>query len=283
MDIKKALAIGGSDPSGGAGIQADMKTLIELGIYPYTAITAVTVQNSKGVNSYELMSSKIVRDQVESVISEGGVNGFKTGMLGSAENILEIARLIIGGTAEFSVIDPVIRATDGKVLTSEASIAVFKRRLLPHAFMVTPNLDEAKLLSGVEISTERDLLEAAKVIKETGVQWVLVKGGHLHSDTAVDLLYDGENAYYFEAKKITDENVRGTGCMMASAVCGYLIKGHKPYEAVDRAKAFVLRKIENSAVLGGGSRQALPSTMEGGSKEWWDDGAGIDQVELGRK
>ncbi|MBE0447076.1 MAG: bifunctional hydroxymethylpyrimidine kinase/phosphomethylpyrimidine kinase [Actinobacteria bacterium] len=271
MEIKKALVIGGSDPSGGAGVQADMRTLVELGVHPYTVITAITAQNSSGVSSYEIMTARLVKSQIESVTSEEGVAGIKTGMLGSSENILEVARLISDHRIGYSIVDPVIKATDGKVLTSEASTAVLKKRLLARSFMVTPNISEATYLTGIEISTEDDLLEAAKALKEMGVAWVLIKGGHLAGDTAVDLLYDGQNEYYFEVKKVRDENVRGTGCMMASAICGYLIHGLEPYEAVDKAKAYVLNKIKSAVILGEGSRQASPFRIEGEDIENWVD------------
>lgn len=261
--IKKALVIGGSDPSGGAGIQADIKTLVELGIYPYTAITAITAQNSSGVVSYEIMAARLVKSQIESVISEGGVTGVKIGMLGSSENVFEVARFISNHPIPYSIIDPVMRATDGKVLTSEASITVLKKRVLPRSFMVTPNISEATYLTGIDISSEDDLLDAAQALKETGVGWVLIKGGHLPSATAVDMLYDGKNEYFFEAERLGGENVRGTGCMMASAICGYLMQGLEPYVAVDKAKVYVLNKIKTAVALGRGSYQALPFDAEG--------------------
>jgi hydroxymethylpyrimidine/phosphomethylpyrimidine kinase len=255
--IKKILVVGGSDPSGGAGIQADMKTAIELGIYPYTALAAVTAQNSSGVSNYKSVSAMLLGDQIDMVLDDGPVLGLKTGMLGSSENILEIVRLLSDRKIEFSVIDPVIKANDGKMLASEASAAVLRKRLIPICYMVTPNTIEAQLLTGVTIKNENDLLSAAKVLIDTGVKWVLIKGGHLDGEMAVDLLYDGDKEYFFEAKKISSANVRGTGCMMATAVCSFLVRGVKPDEAVDKAKAYVFRKIKKAAALGKGSLQAL--------------------------
>lgn len=257
MDIKKVLAIGGSDPSGGAGIQADIKTFVELGVYPYSALSAVTVQNSLGVASYEILTAKILREQVEALFTETGIHAIKTGMLGSSENIREIGTIISEQAVGITVIDPVLRANNGKPLVSEASVSVFKKHLLPHSFMVTPNLSEASRLTGINISGEHDFLEAAKILKDTGVAWVLIKGGHIEGDMAVDLLYDGEKEYFFEARKVRSENVRGTGCMMASAICAYLIHGLKPDEAVDKAKAYVYNKINKAVLLGKGSLQAL--------------------------
>jgi len=258
MNVKKALAIGGSDPSGGAGIQADIMTMTELAVYPYTALTAITAQNSGGVASYEILSSRMMRAQIDAILNDTDIDGVKTGMLGSSENITEVALFLTERPGTVSVIDPVIRATDGKVLTSEASTAVFKKRLLPRAFMVTPNIDEARLLTGVPINGENDLIVAAKALKETGAEWILIKGGHLPGPTSVDLLYDGVKEYYFEAVRLEGMNTRGTGCMMASAICAYLAHGLAPYEAVDKAKAYVLRKIKGALLLGKGSRQALP-------------------------
>ncbi|MCL6473284.1 MAG: bifunctional hydroxymethylpyrimidine kinase/phosphomethylpyrimidine kinase [Firmicutes bacterium] len=257
MEIKKVIAIGGSDPSGGAGIQADIKTFIELGIYPYTALAAVTAQNSQGVRSYKVLTAKFLRDQLEAIIADGKVHGVKTGMLGSSENIMEIAYLVSEKMIENTVIDPVIKSNDGKMLISEAAISVLKKRLLPYCLMVTPNINEAGWLTGIKISSEDDFLRAAQAIKETGVEWVLIKGGHFEGDRALDLLYDGNNEYYFDAKKIKVGNVRGTGCMLASAICAYLVKGLKVYDAVDKAKAYVYNKIIKSVQLGKGSLQAL--------------------------
>ena len=256
MKISKVLAIGGSDPSGGAGIQADLKTIAELGLYPYTAVSAVTAQNSSGVYSSEILTSKNLRDQIKAVLADGRVDGVKTGMLGSSENIMEVVFFISSLAIEYSVIDPVIRSNDGKPLTSEASIAVMKKRLLPYCFMVTPNIMEASYLTGIDIDSEEDCLEAAKILKDTGVEWVLIKGGHLNADKAVDLLFDGKREYYFESDKIRTKNVRGTGCMLASAICAYLVMGLKPYEAVDKAKAYVYNKISKAVPLGKGSLQA---------------------------
>lgn len=255
--IKKIIFVGGSDPSGGAGIQADMKTAIELGIYPYTALAAVTSQNSSRVSACETITAMLLKDQIDMIFDDGPVHGVKTGMLGSSENIQEIVRLVANRNIVFSIVDPVIKANDGKMLTSEASVAVLRKRLIPVCFMVTPNIIEAQILTGVTIKNESDLLSAAKALKDTGVKWVLIKGGHLDSEMAVDLLFDGEKEYVFEAKKIGSVNVRGTGCMMASAICSFLVHGMKPYEAVDKAKAYVFNKIIKAAAVGKGSLQAL--------------------------
>ncbi|OFW32441.1 MAG: bifunctional hydroxymethylpyrimidine kinase/phosphomethylpyrimidine kinase [Candidatus Aquicultor primus] len=266
MELKKVLAIGGSDPSGGAGIQADMIALMECAAYPYTAITAVTAQNSTGVVAFEVLCSSIVRSQVDAIIADTGIDGIKTGMLGSSENIMEAARIIGERPDIKSVIDPVTRASDGRLLTSEAATAVLKKRLLPKAFMVTPNIHEAALLSGVSIKSEDDLLQAAAIIKDTGVGWVLIKGGHFSGPVSTDLLYDGTDEYYYEALRVERDNVRGTGCMMASAICAYLAHGFEAYDAVDRAKAYVLKKIKSAALLGKGSLQAVPLLISEAAK-----------------
>ncbi len=257
MDIKKVIAIGGSDPSGGAGIQADIKTFVELGVYPYTALAAVTAQNSKGVKSYEILSARFLRDQIEAILNDTKVHGVKTGMLGSSENVMEIAYLVSGQMIENSIIDPVIKANDGKMLVSEASITVLKKRLLPYCFMITPNINEAEWLTGINIRNVDDFMGAAKALKETGVEWVLIKGGHLEGGKAIDLLFDGKNEFYFETDKIPIENVRGTGCMLASAICAFLAQGMQAYDAVDKAKTYVANKIKKAVLLGKGSLQAI--------------------------
>ncbi|HEY3373990.1 MAG TPA: bifunctional hydroxymethylpyrimidine kinase/phosphomethylpyrimidine kinase [Candidatus Aquicultor sp.] len=254
--IKKVLAIGGSDPSGGGGIQADLKTLNELGVYPYTAITAVTAQNSTGLTTSGVLKAPVLRAQLDSVSADGPIQGVKTGMLGSPENVLEVLGFIKDNSIGFSIIDPVMRATDGNTLTSDAAIAVLKKWLLPHCFMVTPNLEEASKLTDIAVTTEDDMLPAAQVLKETGVQWVLIKGGHFGGDVAIDVLYDGETSYHFEAERLGGRNVRGTGCMLASAICAYLVLDYEPYDAVKQAKAYVHTKIKTAVALGKGSLQA---------------------------
>lgn len=267
MIVKKVLAIGGSDPSGGAGIQADQKTLTEIGVYGYTAVTAVTVQNSRGATSYDVLSSKLLRDQINAILDDGEIQGVKTGMLGNPEHVLDVANLITKNAINYSIIDPVIKASSGKHLVTETTVEAMKEKLLPLGFMVTPNIDEASYLSGIKIESENDLLKAARIIEKTGVQWVLIKGGHIDGDFAVDLLYDGNQDYFFRAKKVRAENVRGTGCMMASAICAYLVKGYDPYESVNRAKTYVRNKISNALLLGKGSLQALHFCMKGDADE----------------
>jgi hydroxymethylpyrimidine kinase/phosphomethylpyrimidine kinase len=272
QSIKNILCIGGSDPSGGAGIQADMKTMLELSVFPYTVISAVTAQNSSGVKSFELMTARLIRDQIDMVLADSSIDGLKTGMLGSSENIMEVVRLINDDAIKYSIVDPVLKAGDGKMLSSDASIAVFKKRLIPTCYMVTPNLAEAEILTGVKIKNEDDLVEAAKILKETGAEWVLIKGGHLEGDVAIDLLYDGIDEYFFEAVRIKIPNVRGTGCMMASAICSFLVKGLATDEAVDKAKAYVFAKIAKAVKLGKGSHQALHGPLAVVEKSGVDDG-----------
>jgi hydroxymethylpyrimidine kinase/phosphomethylpyrimidine kinase len=204
----------------------------------------------------------MLKDQINLLLEDGPVQGLKTGMLGSSENILEIVKVITEHNIKYSIVDPVIRAGDGSMLASDASIAVLRKRLIPACFMVTPNIVEAQILTGIRIANEDDILKAAKALKETGVKWVLIKGGHLDSDMAIDLLYDGTNEYFFETKKIESKNVRGTGCMMASAVCAFLVRGLSPEEAVDKAKAYVFSKILRAVPLGKGSLQALHGTLQ---------------------
>lgn len=254
--FKKVLAVGGSDPSGGAGVQADLKTLNELGVYPYTAVAAITAQNSGSFFLSEIIPASLLRAQIDAILEDGPINGIKTGMLGSSENIIEVASIIAEQQVKYSIIDPVIKATAGKELLADASIAVYKKRLLPHGFMVTPNIDEASKLTGIKIDDRAGMLEAAKKLKETGVAWVLVKGGHLDGDGAIDLLFDGTSDYVFESRRIKKANVRGTGCMLASAICAYLTQGCSAPEAVSRAKAYVYEKIKTAILIGKGSLQA---------------------------
>ena len=260
-EIRKILAIGGSDPSGGAGVQTDMKTILEHGAYPYTVLTAITAQNSTGVLAHETISARMVSEQIKAVLDDGPVHAVKTGMLSSSENILQVLSLIKNNAISISVIDPVIKASDGTALTSGATIAVLKKRLLPHVFMVVPNIHEAAHLAEIPINSEHDQLEAAKRIHDSGVAWVLIKGGHMHGDMSLDLLYNGKDTYSFKSSRIPGRDVRGTGCIIASAICTNLSLGLQPPDAVDKAKKYVYNKIKTAINLGRGNMQAVFGTL----------------------
>jgi hydroxymethylpyrimidine/phosphomethylpyrimidine kinase len=264
----RVLAIAGSDSGGGAGIQADLKTMLALGVHGMTAITAVTAQNSLGVQGYWELPAQAVVAQLDSVLSDIGVQAVKTGMLASAE----LVGVIADSLAQVGVpvvVDPVAVSKHGDSLLAEGTLDAVKSRLLPLATVVTPNLYEANLLTGLTITDEDDMLTAAKQIAAFGPQWVLVKGGHLPGNP-VDLLYHageglgagGGGGAVFPARsgavirlpgrRIISRHTHGTGCTLASAIASYLAMGATVPAAVEAAKEYVTGAIDGGFPLGAG-------------------------------
>ena len=249
----RALTIAGSDSGGGAGIQADLKTFSALGVFGMTAVTAVTVQNTRGVSGYEAISPGVVADQIRAVVTDIGVDAAKTGMLASAEIVVAVA----GAVAELEipnlVVDPVFVSKHGHRLLEEDAVAALRDRILPLATLVTPNLPEAAGLAGFEV-TSRDLMEdAAEVIRAIGPTAVLVKGGHLEGSAAAeDLFFDGDRMEWLSAERIDTPNTHGTGCTLSSSIAAYLARGEDLLDAVRAGKAFVTEAIRSASPLGGG-------------------------------
>jgi hydroxymethylpyrimidine/phosphomethylpyrimidine kinase len=258
MDVRgaprpRALSVAGSDSGGGAGIQADLKTFSALGVYGMTAITAVTVQNTKGVSGYEPLSPTTVADQIRAVVSDIGVDAAKTGMLASAA-IVEAAAEALGGTGVPNlVVDPVFVSKHGHALLEEDAVRALRDRILPLAALVTPNLPEATGLAGFEVST-RDLMEdAAEAILAMGPNAVLVKGGHLEGAAgADDLFFDGHRMQWIAGERIDTPHTHGTGCTLSSAIAAHLARGAELSDAVRAGKAFVTEAIRHALELGGG-------------------------------
>ncbi len=236
--MKTALSIAGSDSSGGAGIQADIKTMTLNGVYAMSAITALTAQNTIGVTGIWEVAPEFLRKQIDAVFEDIRPDAVKIGMVASAELIESIAdRLQIYGAANV-VIDPVMVSTSGARLIQEEAISALKATLLPLAAVITPNIPEAQVLSGMTIQSEQDMLPVAKAIGEAFGCAVLLKGGHSVND-ANDLLYvDGEYRW-FEGKRIDNPNTHGTGCTLSSAIAANLAKGYRLEHAVRRAKDYV--------------------------------------------
>lgn len=259
--FKKALTIAGSDSGGGAGIQADIKAMENLGVFGMSVITAVTAQNTIGVTGVHQLPAEFVGRQIDAVITDLGADAVKIGMLGTSEVVEVVAHKISQYNLNQVVLDPVIVATSGDRLLAEEAIEVIKNKLIPVSFIVTPNRDEAEILSGITLSYEEDFRKAARLIYELGAGGVLVKGGEFEEDLFTDIYYDGREFYRYTAPKIKTSHTHGTGCTMSSVIAACLAKEVISLEAVQTAKDYVYRQIEkaqNFPIGGGSSPISLP-------------------------
>jgi len=236
----RVLSIAGSDSGGGAGIQADLKTIAALGCYGMTAITALTAQNTLGVRSIHAVPLQVLTDQIDAVVEDIGVDAVKIGMLHSADTVRAVAAAIERHQLPRIVLDPVMVATSGAVLIDQEAIAVLVRELFPRAILITPNLDEAALLVGRPLADEAAMEAAARQLLEMGARAVLLKGGHLPGDTVSDLLLTGNvPPHWMREPRIATPNTHGTGCTLSSAIAAYLALGLPPPVAVDQARDYV--------------------------------------------
>jgi hydroxymethylpyrimidine/phosphomethylpyrimidine kinase len=245
-----ALTIAGSDPSGGAGIQADLKTFHQRGVYGASVLTLVTVQNSQKVSAVEILDPGIVAAQLDAVLEDIPPDAAKTGALGD----VEIVGLLAEKARSFSfplVVDPVMISKHGRPLMTEKARIVLAERLLPSASLATPNLHEAAELAGFPVHDIAGMKEAAKKIASLGAKAVLVKGGHLQEE-AVDVLYWKENFFYYSAPRIETPHTHGTGCTFSACITAELAKGREIPEAVDIAKRFITLAIRTNPNLGKG-------------------------------
>jgi hydroxymethylpyrimidine/phosphomethylpyrimidine kinase len=252
-DVPRALTVAGSDSGGGAGIQADLKTFHALGVWGMSAITAVTVQNTKGVSGYQEIAPDTVAEQIRAVVNDIGVDAAKTGMLASAP-IVEAAADALRETAVPNlVVDPVSVSKHGHPLLAEDAAGALRDRMIPLATLVTPNLPEAALLAGFPVRTEDDMERAGRAILELGAGAVLVKGGHLEGRSdAVDLLVTGTGVEPIAAQRIDTPHTHGTGCVLSSAIAAHLARGSELGEAVRSGKAFVTEAIRAHLEIGQG-------------------------------
>jgi len=248
------LTIAGSDSGGGAGIQADLKTFSALGCFGTTAITAVTVQNTRGVSGIEELSPELVADQIRAVATDIGIDAAKTGMLASAP-IVEAAAAAIGDAGISNlVVDPVFVSKHGHRLLAEDAVGALGSKVVPLAILVTPNLPEAAGLAGMdEVATREDMERAAGAILELGPRAVLVKGGHLRGGAASDLFASvGGDREWLEGERVDSSNTHGTGCVLSAAITARLAHGDPLDVAVRAGKAFVTEAIRHSLAIGGG-------------------------------
>jgi len=244
------LTIAGSDSCGGAGIQADLKTMQALGVHGMSVVTAVTAQNSVGVQDFWDLPPEAVRAQLDSILSDIPVQAIKTGMLASAAIVSAVADVLAGSDVPL-VIDPVAVSKHGHSLLLPGAGDAMRAELLPLATVVTPNLDEASQLGGIKVTDEDSMRDVARVIAGFGPRCVLVKGGHLAGDP-VDLLFDGTRTWRYAGERIATPHTHGTGCTLASAIASYLALGTEVPEAVTRAKDYVTGAIRAGFPLGAG-------------------------------
>ncbi len=250
--MRKALTIAGSDSSGGAGIQADIKTMTMNGVYAMSAITAFTAQNTLGVTGICEVSPSFLRQQIDAVFEDVIPDAVKIGMVSSADLIKVISERLKAYKAVNIVVDPVMMATSGSKLIKDDAVILLTSELLPRATLVTPNIPEAEVLAEISIKTKSDMLNAAKIIGGSFGCAVLLKGGHAVCD-ANDLLYSQGEYKWFEGKRIDNPNAHGTGCTLSSAIASNLAKGFDLEQAVCRAKAYISGALSSMLDLGNGS------------------------------
>ena len=252
MKMKTALTIAGSDCSGGAGIQADLKTMTMNGVYGMSAITALTAQNTTGVKSIQESTPEFLKEQLAAVFEDIFPDAVKIGMVSSTELIHVIADALRVYKARNIVVDPVMVATAGSALIQTQAVQTMVEELLPLADLVTPNIPEAEVLSGMTIGNKEDMETAAKQLGDRYGCAVLLKGGHSIND-ANDLLYTEEKLYWFQGKRIHNPNTHGTGCTLSSAIAANLAKGFSLEESVQRAKEYISGALAAMLDLGRGS------------------------------
>ncbi len=250
--METALSIAGSDSSGGAGIQADIKTMTMNGVYAMTAITALTAQNTTGVRAIQEVSPAFLKAQIDAVFEDIFPDAVKIGMVASSDLIKVIAERLRFYELGNIVVDPVMVATSGSSLMKTDAVKTLCQELLPLAMVVTPNIPEAQILAEQEITDENDMLAAAKAIGDRYGCAVLLKGGHSVSD-ANDLLYVDDEFLWFYGKRINNPNTHGTGCTLSSAIAANLAKGYGLEAAVERAKAYISGALAAMLDLGHGS------------------------------
>lgn len=249
--MKKALTIAGSDSSGGAGIQADLKTFAAHGVYGMSVITAVTAQNSLGVTAVQDIWPEIITRQIEAIFDDMGADAVKVGMVSQPVTIRAIAAGLKRYAPPFVVIDPVMISKSGFHLLQPEAETVLKQELLPLATVATPNIPEAEVLLQRRIETLSDMEDAARAIHAMGPRNVLLKGGH-RADDATDILFDGVRIVRLEARRVPTQNTHGTGCTLSSAIAANLARGASVTKAVEAAKRYVTIAIEHALSIGRG-------------------------------
>ena len=246
----RVLTIAGSDSGGGAGIQADLKTMSALGCFGMSAITALTAQNTTGVRAIHAVPPQMLTDQIDAVVEDIGVDAVKIGMLHAPDIVAAVANAIDKHQLRRVVLDPVMVATSGAVLIDNPAIAALVEQLFPRVDIITPNLDEASLLVGRTLQSEQDMQQAAHQLQEMGAAAVLLKGGHLQGDTVSDLFLSREGqTQWLRAPRIHSHNTHGTGCTLSSAIASHLALGHTLTEAIAQAHRYIRQALQSGAAV----------------------------------
>lgn len=247
--LTKVLAIAGSDSGAGAGIQADIKTISALGCYATTAITALTAQNTLGVEGIFKVNGNFVKNQIQTVLNDIRTDAIKIGMLFNEDIIFQVYEVLKECKDISIVLDPVCISTSGHTLLEKNAIQSLKELLIPLCTLITPNIYEAQMLSKIEVKTLKDLKLSAQIISEIGAKNVFVKGGHLDSELAIDVLYKQEEKSFkiYESPKISTKNTHGTGCTLSSAIASHLALGYSLHEAIQLSKKYLQKALELGA------------------------------------
>jgi hydroxymethylpyrimidine/phosphomethylpyrimidine kinase len=249
----KALTIAGSDSGGGAGIQADLKTFSAYGVFGMSAITALTAQNTIGVQGIYEVSPEFIFKQIESIMTDIGTDAAKTGMLANEKIVHVVAEAVIQFHIPNLVVDPVMVAKSGDPLLTSSARQTVKEKLIPLAKVITPNLFEAEALLNRDIKTIEEMKNAAIYLIKLGCEWVVIKGGHLEFENeAIDVVYNGNDFFLLTSPRFETKNTHGTGCTFASAIAAGLAIGLNPIEAIQKAKKFISMAIQNSFPIGHG-------------------------------
>ena len=248
-----ALTIAGSDSGGGAGIQADLKTFHRFGVFGTSVITAITAQNTLGVTNWMAVSLELITQQIDAVAEDLRPAAIKSGMLADADVVRTVRDGIVRHSLAPYVLDPVMVATSGDPLLAPDAVRAISRELLPLAELVTPNLDEARILTGIDVNDVDEMSEAARILVRQGAQAALVKGGHLSGDEAIDVLAIRDDLHVFRHPRIDTRHTHGTGCTLSSAITAHLALGHSLLESVQLSLDFVHRAIAAAPGLGSGN------------------------------
>ncbi len=250
--MRTALTIAGSDPSGGAGIQADLKTFAAFGVYGVSAITAITVQNTLGVEAIAPLSADLVSAQIESLAGDLDIHAIKIGMLATSAIVEAVAAAITSLDLPLVVLDPVLLSSSGERLLDEDGVSALRAEMLARARVVTPNIPEAEALSGLRITSSDAAREAARRIQAMGPRAVIITGGHAPGNAIVDLLLDDDEFHEFKAERVDSRNTHGTGCTYASAIAAGLALGHSLADAASAAQRYVAGAIAHAPAIGRG-------------------------------
>lgn len=243
--MKRVLTIAGSDSGGGAGIQADLKTFFAHGVYGMSAITAITAQNTRSITDIIVLPAPFVKKQIDVVMKDIGADAWETGMLGNSAIVHVVADRAAYYKVPFLVVDPVMIAKTGTPLLQKGATVALVKKLLPLAFVVTPNIPEGEVLSGIKITTIDAAKKAAVLIAKSGVTHVVIKGGHRRGNDVIDILFDGKRFHAFSSPRIQSTNTHGTGSVFAASLAAQLAKGKSIHQATRLAKQFVEKNLRS--------------------------------------